>query len=43
MELFSFETMYSALLAGVLGWTFAYTFVTRQRLSKIEARLGGGE
>jgi len=43
MEVFTFETLYGAFLAGVLGWTFAYTFVTRHRLKKLEARLGGGE
>jgi cytosine/uracil/thiamine/allantoin permease len=37
--LFTFETMYSAFLAGVLGWTFAHTFMMRKRLNKVESLL----
>ena len=43
MEVFTFATMYNAFLAGVLGWTFAYTLVMRQRLTKVENHLNGGE
>jgi hypothetical protein len=43
MEIFTFATMYNAFLAGVLGWTFAYTLVMRHRLNALESRLGDGE
>ena len=43
MEVFTFATMYNAFLAGVLGWTFAYTLGLRRRLTKVENHLNGGE
>jgi hypothetical protein len=43
MELLTFEALYQAFLAGVLGWTFAYTLVMRHRLTKVENHLRGGE
>jgi hypothetical protein len=39
MEALTFATMYQAFLAGVLGWTFAYTLVIRSRLAKLETHL----
>jgi hypothetical protein len=41
MEVLTFSVMYQAFLAGVLGWTFAYTLLLRQRLSKVENHLHG--
>ena len=43
MEVFTFATMYNTFLAGVLGWTFAYTLLMRRRLTKVENHLNGGE
>jgi hypothetical protein len=43
MGALTFEVLYQAFLAGLLGWTFAYTLVMRQRLTKVENHLNGGE
>jgi hypothetical protein len=39
MDAFNFGDYYQMFLAGVLGWTFAYTFVVRRRLTKLESTL----
>jgi len=39
MEVFTFAIMYQAFLAGVLGWTFAYTLLMRNRVSRLENNL----
>jgi len=41
MEAITFSVMYQAFLAGVLGWTFAYTLLMRRRLSNVENHLRG--
>ena len=41
MEAITFSVMYQAFLAGVLGWTFAYTLLMRSRVNRLEAHLRG--